>query len=253
MPTEARDKALAVGVDGCKAGWFAVEIAAGKDWTINVFSDVKSLWQKIYQSSPVILIDVPIGLPGKNPRSCDLLARKVLRRRSSSVFPVPCRRATRAMSYKDASRINFKETGKKLSVQSWNISSRINEVDAFLSVTPEARGLIRESHPEVCFWALAGGRPMQFNKKAADGYLERKHLLQNLLPLSGKIIKSAKDRYRRKDLAPDDILDALALALTALSPPESIVTFPPNPPLDDQQLAMEIVYTNRLLRMSDFY
>jgi hypothetical protein len=34
------------------------------------------------------------------------------------------------------------------------------------------------------------------------------------------------------------------LAVTALSPPETIVAFPFNPPHDDMQLPMEIVYTN---------
>jgi predicted RNase H-like nuclease len=41
-----------------------------------------------------------------------------------------------------------------------------------------------------------------------------------------------------------DIVDAFVLAVTALSLPETIVTFPQNPPYDDQQLPMEIVYTN---------
>ena len=251
MPAKTSDKDHAVGVDGCKGGWFAVDIAAGGDWAIGIFTDIKSLWQQVYQSTSLMLIDVPIGLPAQHPRSCDVAARKVLRKRAASVFPVPCRKALQAPDYKSASNINFQETGKNISVQSWNISSRINEVDAFLSVTPEARERTRESHPEVCFWALNGGCPMQFNKKTAEGYRERTYLLQNLHPLSEGLVKSAGEKYRRKDVARDDILDALVLALTALSPPESIVTFPANPPLDDRQLAMEIVYTNRLLRPGD--
>jgi len=49
-------------------------------------------------------------------------------------------------------------------------------------------------------------------------------------------------KFLRKDLAKDDILDALVLALTAAYPSEKLVTFPPNPPYDEKQLRMEIVY-----------
>ena len=41
----------------------------------------------------------------------------------------------------------------------------------------------------------------------------------------------------------DDLLDALVLAMTALSPPKSNVAFPQIPPYDEKQLPMEIVYT----------
>ena len=55
-------------------------------------------------------------------------------------------------------------------------------------------------------------------------------------------------KFLRKDLVKDDVIDALVLALTALSPPKSIVTFPPNPHCDENQLPMKIVYTNRQIR-----
>jgi predicted RNase H-like nuclease len=51
-----------------------------------------------------------------------VLARTVLKKRASSVFPIPCRKALQASEYKDASNINYQESGKKLSLQSWNIS-----------------------------------------------------------------------------------------------------------------------------------
>jgi predicted RNase H-like nuclease len=57
-------------------------------------------------------------------------------------------------------------------------------------------------------------------------------------------------KFLRKDLAQDDILDALVLAVTALSQPQSVVTFPSNPPHDGMQLPMEIVYTNYPKKMN---
>jgi predicted RNase H-like nuclease len=244
MPAHIHKNKPAVGVDGCKAGWFVVEIERKGDWTIDIFQDIGAIWQRVSKTASLILIDIPIGLPRKGTRACDVLARTVLKKRASSVFPVPCRKALQASKYEDASKINYQESGKKLSVQSWNISSKIKEVDALLTADFKARHHIRESHPEVCFWALSGGRPMRFNKKTADGHRKRKHILQRLYPRSKEIIESAMSKFLRKDLAKDDILDALVLAVTALSPPETIVTFPQNPPYDDQQLPMEIVYTN---------
>jgi predicted RNase H-like nuclease len=244
MPAPYHKKKPAVGVDGCKAGWFVVEIGGKGDWGINIFPDIGAIWQRVSKKASLILIDIPIGLPRKGTRACDVLARSVLKKRASSVFPVPCRKAIQALNYEDASRINYQVSRKKLSVQSWNISSKIKEVDALLAAAPNARLHIRESHPEVCFWALSGGRPMRFNKKTVDGHRERKQILQRFYPRSKEIIESAMSKFLRKDLAKDDILDALVLAVTALSPPETIVTFPQNPPCDDQQLPMEIVYTN---------
>ena len=245
MPAHKSQKYHAVGVDACKAGWFVVEIGRKGDWAFDIFPEIDTIWRRVSKTASLILIDIPIGLPEKGTRACDVLARKVLKKRAASVFSVPCRKALQALNYQDASKINYQESGKKLSVQSWNISGRIKEVDGFLTGTPKAHHHIRESHPEVCFWALSGAQPMHFNKKTADGHRERKHILQRFYPRCMEIIESAMSKFPRKDLVKDDILDALVLAVTALSPPETIVTFPQNPPKDERQLSMEIVYTNR--------
>jgi len=70
--------------------------------------------------------------------------------------------------------------------------------------------------------------------------------LQRLYPRSEEIIKSAMSKFLRKDLAKDDILDALVLAVTASYPSEKLVTFPPNPHHDEKQLRMEIAYPDCL-------
>ena len=33
-----------VGVDGCKAGWFAIQLSEDNGWKVDVFPDVSSLW-----------------------------------------------------------------------------------------------------------------------------------------------------------------------------------------------------------------
>ena len=241
-------KDWAVGVDGCRAGWFTVAISRNGEWTFDLFPNIREIWQRMSQIADQILIDIPIGLSEDGSRICDMMARKVLKNRASSVFPTPCRKALQATSYQHASKINYHKTGKKLSIQTWNISSRIREVDEFLTTTFHTRGRIRESHPEVSLWALAGARPMNFNKKTADGYRERIQVLKQHYPQCAPLIQSVESNFSRQDLAKDDIVDALALAVTGLAPPETIVSFPPNPPHDNKQFDMEIVYSNQFIR-----
>jgi predicted RNase H-like nuclease len=167
-----------------------------------------------------------------------------LKKRGSSVFPAPSRDAVYARSYEEANEINFRLLRKKISKQTWNIAMKIREVDELLDGVKNTNGKIRESHPEICFWALAGGKPMDFPKKSNQGIEERLQLLQNHCQLSEKIFSEAKQKYPRKDLATDDILDALALAITASSPSEALVTIPAIPERDERNIPMEIVFTN---------
>jgi len=235
------------GVDGCRKGWFLVSIDEHcLNFSFAIFGDIKTLWLTTQQCER-ILIDIPIGLSNSKPRLCDVFARKLLHTRGSSVFPTPTRNAVYASNYEDAKGINFKLSGKKISQQAWNISRKIREVDEFLAASHDAHGKIRESHPEICFWALAGGKPMAFPKKSEQGIKERLQLLQTHCQIAEAIFLEAKQKYLRKDLALDDILDAIVLAITAASPIETIGAIPEIPERDDRNIAMEIVYTNRYL------
>ena len=235
-----------VGVDGCSEGWFAVLILNEQDWSFGIFSDIKSLWEK-NQDSSLILIDIPIGLPFSKNRLCDIEARRILKKRGSSVFPAPAREAIHARNYEEACQINQKILGKKISLQTWHISHKIWEVDDLLILDGKVRNCLRESHPEVCFWALAGGQAMSYSKKASRGISERLAVLSKLFPNSEEIFRSASSEFKRSDLAKDDILDAIALAITASSLPETLKTLPEFPDRDREHLPIEIVYSNRYL------
>lgn len=232
-----------VGVDACRKGWFAVAFDQELNWEIGIFSNIDNLW-KHYHTVTLLLIDIPIGLPHLRNRQCDSVARKILKNRASSIFPAPSRVAIRAQNYIQACEINEEILEKKLSRQTWNISPKIKAVDALMRENSQARRHIRESHPEICFWALNGGHPMRHRKKESQGVQERLDVLQLICPESKHIFKAALAKYKRKDLAPDDILDAIALALTASSPLETIQSIPENPERDEHGLPMEIVYTN---------
>ena len=167
-----------VGVDGCRSGWFAVRLECGGYSSIDVFPRIEDLCNE-WSDASLILIDIPIGLSDTN-RRCDRDARKILGHRHSSVFPPPCREALQASTYREASEDNFGVTGRKLSKQAWGILPKIKQVDEFLRLDPDAKRRIREVHPEVCFWAFAGGVPMTTRKRRRDGWQERLSLLRQL-------------------------------------------------------------------------
>ena len=231
-----------VGVDGCRAGWLAIGLETDDSWQVNTFPDVSSLWNHHRQAS-LILIDIPIGLKaeGGAERRCDPEVRKLLGPRRSSVFPAPCRQAIYARSYQEACDVNQRLTGKRLSVENWNIIPKIREVDCLLADDTSAGERIREIHPELCFWGLAG-RPMQHAKKRSEGLSERTQLLQSIYPQTADIIKYALSTYRRKDVARDDILDALSAAVTGLMGGQNLPSIPQEPEFDERGLRMEMVY-----------
>lgn len=232
-----------IGIDGCKLGWFSVSINGNNDWAIDIYSDILSLST---DDTSLVLIDVPIGLPYDESRKCDLEARKLLTSaRGSSVFPTPCREATRATDYREACLVNEKHLSVRLSQQSWNICNKIAEVDEFIIDNKDSFN-IRESHPEVCFWALAGGRPMEYNKKRKKGQEERLELLQSIYSESNNIYEKALSSYMRKEVAKDDILDALVLAVTGYISGGQLESIPEVPEYDQLGLPMEIVYSKQL-------
>ena len=145
-----------IGVDGCKAGWFAISLTGSKSWNCGVYADIESIWRN-HSGAKLILIDIPIGLldSGYNGRECDAIARRYLSPiRASSVFTPPARPALDEADRLAASELNKKLTGRKITIQSWAIAPKILEVDQFLRRHKEVRGKIREAHPELLFWAF---------------------------------------------------------------------------------------------------
>lgn len=232
-----------VGADGCKGGWFAVRLEDGAGWQGRAFEGAGSLWEA-WHDAALILLDVPIGLPGDGVtgRQCDGEARRLLvRPRASSVFPVPCRAAVYAAGYPEACRANRRELGTALGRQAWAIVPRIRDVDRLMCSDAEARSRIREIHPEVCFWTLAGGRPMASNKKHRSGFEERLNVLRGHDPRTDHILSDALRIYPRSLVGRDDVLDALAAALTAQTPAGQMASIPEDPQWDARGLRMEMV------------
>ena len=229
------------GIDGCRKGWFYVGINDTDQYEFGVISAFEEILS-ITENAKQVLVDIPVGLREEEPieRLCDLEARKVLVSRRSSVFPPPSRLALEFNDYTEASRINFQYTGRKLSKQSFAIAKKILAVDKFFILTG-LQGKFREMHPEVCFWALNKFSPMKQNKKKYVGYNERRLLLANYFPNTDKLIMEASSLFKRKDLAKDDILDAMVGAVCARFYP-NLLSLPTSPESDCKGLIMEIVY-----------
>lgn len=236
-----------VGIDSCPKGWFYAIITDSEGCETDIAPNIGWLWNRFYNAA-LILIDIPIGLPSNSHRACDIAARKFLGpERASSVFPPPCRETIYARDYETACRINQENSGKKISMQTWGISPKIREVDDFLKEHPNARKNIRESHPEVCFRALAG-MPIIHPKKKNEGFNERFTVLSKYLPETLKIVNNALARFKRKDVARDDILDSMVLALTARFGNDLLNTFPEMPEKDSLGFPMEIVYPKKMIK-----
>ncbi len=205
--------ARVAGADGCKAGWICIsrDLTSGA-LGVDVFPTARAL---IRQTPPpeILAVDVPIGLPESGARLCDVRAREKLgAARRASVFPAPVRGALAARSHAEASALTRKLDGRGVSAQAWGIFSKIRDVDRLLAGNPALQERVREAHPELCFWAWNGGVAMRSPKTSAPGRRERRRLVDCHF---GDAFDWIRARYCVRDVAHDDILDALAVLWSA--------------------------------------
>lgn len=212
------------------------------------------------------LIDMPIGLlegEGEGEgvegvqRGCDVAARRLLGRRSSSVFTPPCREALSTGDYAAACAVNRRVVGRAMSLQAWHIVPKVAEVDAWLrpgggETDAKRAGLLAESHPELVF-ALLSGEPMETKKRSAEGRAERAGLIDELA--RGGEVLAAIDAWRvgecvgRGVVADDDALDAAVLAWVASRPGREVEALPSPGEVDRRGLAMRMVVPGPTLRV----
>ena len=248
-----------VGVDGCKGGWFSVGLEQnGNFCESKVFEKFGQLLEH-YKDAELILVDIPIGLPEDgNGRNCDGEAWvKLGFPRGMSVFPTPTRQTTKKAADKPLQKDHHisakveKETScKGLSIQAFSIAPKIAEVDkALLKPSRSPTPQVREIHPELCFWALNNGCPMEFRKKCKEGQSERLRVLEKVEAHIKKIFEEACSKFKKKDVGRDDILDALVAAVTAYKGHTQgpLQTLPEGKtlPTDLKELPMEMVYWRR--------
>ncbi|AXR79904.1 DUF429 domain-containing protein [Natrarchaeobaculum sulfurireducens] len=254
----------AVGVDWASGHWLAVEYRNDEYEDITVETSFEALWRTFEEKPDKVLVDVPIGLcdesddeSSERSRECDTLARRVLGSRSSSVFTPPARQAAyearEEKPHGTVSETNRELVGKGLSIQTYHIAPGIAELDSFLNPDDDEdkkrrRKRVEEAHPEVCFAAFDDS-VLEYAKTSAVGVSERLSALENVVDEPGKtFLAISRDLSRHADefdvtaIDADDVLDAMALAITASADENERQTLPEDPPRDSLGLPMQMVY-----------
>lgn len=231
-----------LGCDSCSAGWICFILDIDMNWKLELYKTIQKFWSN-YFDARLILIDIPIGLRKSSgtPRLCDAEARKYLtRKRSSSIFPTPCREILKIDRYSEANKMSKKICGKGLSKQTWNITSEIIEVDSLLRNDDYAKNKFIECHPEVCFTALNDDKPLENYKKTDKGIKKRIKLLRSYLKFEQDPLELGLEKFSRKEVAIDDILDVWVLAISASFGKKNLEFLPEYYEYDSEGLPMRI-------------
>jgi predicted RNase H-like nuclease len=187
-------------------------------------------------------VDMPIGLAERGVRAADVAAKRVLGRWNARVFLTPARGVFACADYPAANALSRELTGMGLSKQMWHIMPKIREVDDALRDDPRLRGVMRECHPEICFWGLGGG-VVGVNKKTPEGFAARLAVLERFVPGAADRVSDALRALPKGAAQADDVVDALVCAVTAAGVWDgSLRTLPESPERDGCGLAMEMVY-----------
>ena len=231
----------ALGIDGCRGGWLVIAWD-GNNWDSQIIRERSQLID-LLQNARRTFIDIPIGLSDRDAsRTCDRLLRKTLGQLySSSVFSPPVRAAVYADTYESACQINHAKTGKKISIQSWNITPKIRQIDEIIQDYPEFIDRVLESHPEFLFWKLNRDRPLAHKKKTDLGKKLRVQLFKKQIQETPKTFAKTRRIYLKKEVADDDIIDAICLAYFAQeSISNGLIYLPETLERDTQGLRMAI-------------
>jgi len=218
-PTPAGPEVVA-GVDGCRTGWVVARLGPA-GLSLAVVTEIGPVVEEVAGGDLAALaVDMPVGLPGDGPRACDTEARRLLGPRRSSVFPAPARAVLGAHTYREAAARSRAAIGRSLPVQAYNLVPKVAELDRVMR--PDLQGRVVEAHPELAFARLAGA-PATHAKRTAAGL--------------GDLSK-----LRALGAAPDDLLDAAVLALTAERARDGTATRLGDGSVDARGLRMEVVY-----------
>ena len=229
---------LFIGVDGCRGGWIAAIIQDGELYL--------KRYEKIHEITDdhpgfdAFLIDMAIGLPeSENDLRPEKEARSLLKEKASTVFNVPSRQAVYADGEALQKKENISILGKSLSKQSIAIIPKIREVDEFLQEHKEYQNVICESHPELCFARLKG-EVLLSKKSGIIGFDDRIQILSEFLPAED--LQGLWNKVKDLQCKPDDIVDAVCLAVVASIKEKGLCeSIPENPQKDARGLLMQMI------------
>ena len=204
------------GADGFRDGW-AVVLWQATTGTIRrrTVDTVEALFD-LPEAPAVTGIDMVIGCPEQaepGGRACDRAARKLLGHpRGASVFSAPAYDTLQADTYEEALRRN-RASGPDapgLSKQTFHLLPKVRALAA--QMTPQCQQRVREVHPELSFYAMNGGAPVEAKKKSREGRDKRVRLLRE----NGfSDVEEVVATHATGTLGADDVIDAHAACWTA--------------------------------------
>lgn len=196
-----------LGIDACAGGWVGVLLDPDGPARVLTSESVGALVELARESAhvAVVAIDIPIGLPDTDRRQADVLARKALPGKTSSVFTTLVRPAWQAADRSGADEVSRSITGRGVPAHTWALREKLLQVDGWLMTQPKVR--VVEVHPELSFAEIAGA-PVLTSKHKPEGLRDRRTVLE------GTGLK-LPPFYAGQGHDEDDLLDACAAAWTA--------------------------------------
>ncbi|WP_370288503.1 heavy metal translocating P-type ATPase [Nocardioides sp.] len=219
-----------LGVDGCRSGWVGAVWTPGAPAVQVVRADdIDTLVRLARAQHDVRLvgIDIPIGLPDDSIRQADVLARRALPGKASSIFTTLTRAAYAETDRASADAVNRRLTGQGVGAQAFAIAAKIREVDTWLREggASEAGIEMIEVHPEVTFAAISGA-PIRAPKRTPEGRALRIAALAAVgIEVPDPLVPAGE-----RGVAPDDVVDACAVAWTAARRAAGEAECLPSPP-----------------------
>lgn len=213
---QARTDRHWVGVDACRGGWILAELSHTQPLQLHFDPSLAKLLSRIPEQQDV-LIDMILYRPDDpSPRQFDRQAKAYLGQWHSRVFPAPPQESLKADSYTHACVLSEQLTGKKISIQCYNLFPKMREAHALKQLSRKkhkssAHHLI-EYHPEIAFMHLHRNQPLAPSKKTPEGRALRRQCLEEFF---GCLPAAPSHPSRQKPWVEDDLLDALALAAAA--------------------------------------
>lgn len=229
------------GVDGTKSGWIVSSFSKKeKDFAIFFISKLKELTIK---PTDLVLIDIPLGLPSrkKTYRECDLLARKILKKRACTLFSPPLVEAINKSTYKEALETNRKYANVGFSKQAFNLKPKIIEARNFTMLHKN----IYESHPELCFLALNKGEPLLVSKHCEAGIKKRLDLICSYNKELKDLYEKAKIELKKFYITEDDLVDSIVLTISGViikANKKNLVSLPKFNELDKTGISLKLIY-----------
>src|SRR6266436_1188028 len=211
-----------VGIDGIPGGWVAVYLNSDGSQR---FASATSVAQLLSDPFERAMIDMPIGLPERGYRQCDVEARSLV---GSRVF-LGARWGVwnfKALGEANAHYWNQEGVGRGISMQLFCIREKLQELNE-VPVPPR----LFEAHPEMIFWRIAGR--VLASKNTAKGRAERIEILEE--NGIGRVQLWLGQRHGT-GIGRDDLIDACACALAAR---DSIHRIPANGDLVDREARAE--------------